>query len=173
MRLIWNAKRFYWSLRGLQAVLFSLQIGFRLCGDRFCLDNCGKSLKSRGDLLETDQRWGGDHSATGCWLVAKWFLSLLRSFTDLSAHYSINVSQKFKENTSNCGLLAIQGFSQYCLRHLHLNHLYIITAKMTASWWILCNCCNCQHLDNLKTNDSILKGNIFTCICIYRWSIGN
>ena len=49
-------ERFYWFLRGREAALFSSQIGFRLYGDQFRVENGGDSLQTSGDLSETDQR---------------------------------------------------------------------------------------------------------------------
>ena len=53
-----DGPRLIWSLRvfGRKAVLFSSQIGFRLNGDQFLIENGGDSLQTSGDLSVTDQR---------------------------------------------------------------------------------------------------------------------
>ena len=68
-------QRFFCWSRGLEVVLFSSQIGFRLCSDKigllykseteYSLQPSGEySLQPSGDLSVTDQQWGGVQAAS-------------------------------------------------------------------------------------------------------------
>ena len=71
------AHRFQWSLWGREAVLVSSQIGFRLYGNRFCLEKGGYSLQPSGYLPVTDQPWGSDWLALHQRPVTDWLQSVL------------------------------------------------------------------------------------------------
>ena len=133
------AQRFYWSLRGCEAVLFSSQIGFRLYGDKFHLEKGGYVLQTSSNQSVIDQRWGGDQSALQQRLVADW---LQNGFQACANHMAMCLQyvadSTFLKNSQNYSpiIKALFGFHSKRISNFPIPCRHIRRAgKHKASSW--------------------------------------